>query len=109
MIITSYFNRFYHGVVLKEIIQLKKPLKFYEKVEVDFSHLSLDTTKQLLKMLNLDYPRDSFDDVISTKDIESKELCNHIEWCIKTLADNGLVFKFIEEEWQRLLNEYKNL
>lgn len=60
-------------------------------------------------MLNLEYPRDSFGDVISTKDIESKELCNHIEWCIKTLADNGLVFKFIEEEWQRLLNEYKNL
>ena len=58
----------------------------------------------MLKMLDLNYPR-SNDNVISIKDIENKELCEHIEWIFKEFANNGVTFKVIEDEWNRLLKQ----
>lgn len=109
MLLSTHFNRFYHGVILKEIVAIDKPLRFYNRVEVNFSNLRLDTSKQLLKLLNLDYPRDSQGDAISTRDIEPKELCGHIEFCIAILGENGYTFSFIEEEWARLLKQSEGI
>ena len=58
----------------------------------------------MLKMLDLNYPR-SNGEVISIKDIESKELCEHIEFIFKTLAENSITLKVIEDEWERLLKQ----
>jgi len=64
----------------------------------------MDDLKQLLKNMNLDYAVDE-DKKISTADIDSKALMEHIEWTIQLANDNGITFGFIEEQWERLLSQ----
>ena len=44
---------------------------------------------------------------ISLRDIENSELIHHIDFLISVLAENKLSFKFIDDEWQRLLKEIR--
>ena len=104
MIISNQFNRFYHKCIISEIKLIDKPISFYNRFKVRFSGLSIKSIKTMLKMLDLNYPR-SNDNVISIKDIENKELCEHIEWIFKEFANNGVTFKVIEDEWNRLLKQ----
>lgn len=104
MIISNQFNRFYHKCIISEIKLIDKPISFYNRFKVRFSALSIKSIKTMLKMLDLNYPR-SNGEVISIKDIESKELCEHIEFIFKTLAENSITLKVIEDEWERLLKQ----
>ena len=104
MIISSQFNRFYHRAIITEIKRINTPISFYNRFKVRFSALSVKSIKTMLKMLDLNYPR-SNGEVISIKDIESKELCEHIEFIFKTLAENSITLKVIEDEWERLLKQ----
>lgn len=104
MIISSQFNRFYHRAIITEIKRINTPISFYNRFKVRFSALSIKSIKTMLKMLDLNYPR-SNGEVISIKDIESKELCEHIEFIFKTLAENSITLKVIEDEWERLLKQ----
>lgn len=104
MIISSRFNRFYHRAIITEIKRINTPISFYNRFKIRFSGLSIKSIKTMLKMLDLNYPR-SNGEVISIKDIESKELCEHIEFIFKTLAENSITLKVIEDEWERLLKQ----
>ena len=104
MIISSQFNRFYHRAIITEIKRINTPISFYNRFKIRFSGLSVKSIKTMLKMLDLNYPR-SNGEVISIKDIESKELCEHIEFIFKTLAENSITLKVIEDEWERLLKQ----
>ena len=66
----------------------------------------MDELKQLLKNMNLDYEIDG-DEKISTADIDSKALMQHIEWCIRLAGFNGIEFKFVQDEWDRLLSQIR--
>ena len=105
MIISSQFNRFYHRAIITEIKRINTPISFYNRFKIRFSALSIKSIKTMLKMLDLNYPRNSMQEVISIKDIESKELCEHIEFIFKTLAENSITLKVIEDEWERLLKQ----
>lgn len=107
MLISSPFNRFLHGVIYKEVKAIKEPL-IVHNLKFKPSGLSFDSVKQLLKHLDLDYPRDQNNTPLSITTITSKELCLHIEWCIRTLGENGFTFSFIEKEWERLINSARN-
>ena len=107
MIISSQFNRFYHRAIITEIKRINTPISFYNRFKIRFSGLSIKSVKMMLKMLDLNYPRNSMQEVISIKDIENKELCEHIEFIFKTLAENSITLKVVEDEWQRLLKEIR--
>jgi hypothetical protein len=64
----------------------------------------MDDLKQLLKNMNLDYAV-SEDKKISTSDIDSKALMQHIEWVIRLANENNITFDFVEAEWKRLLEQ----
>lgn len=106
-VISNQFMRFYYGVVLKQIRQIQSPLIFHNKFKIRLSSLSVNSSKQMLKMLDLEYPKDSTQMPISLRDIENSELIHHIDFLISVLAENKLSFKFIDDEWQRLLKEIR--
>ncbi len=106
MLISSPFNRFLHGVVYKQIRQINEPL-IISGFKVRFSSISLQSTKKLLKHLDYEYPRDENYEPISITKIDNKGLCKHIEWLIYSLGLNGKSFAFVEEEWERLMKEYR--
>lgn len=106
MIISNSFNRFFHRAVIVEIKRINTPISFYNRFKVRFSGLSIKSIKTMLKMLDLNYPRCN-GEVISITDIENKELCEHIEFIFRTLAENSITLPVIENEWQRLIKLYE--
>lgn len=72
----------------------------------DYSYV--DELKQLLKILNVNYAvNEEKDEKVSTKDVDNKELLNHIEWIFKTASNNAITLDVVEDEWQYLINYYK--
>jgi len=114
MNISSSFNKFYHSAVLTELFRKCGTLKFRLWIDeetggvfefVKGEHFNdMDDLKQLLKNMNLDYSVDD-DKKISTADIDSKSLMQHIDFCISIAGENNITFGFIEEEWERLLKK----
>lgn len=114
MFISPNFNAFYHGPVLTELYRRCGALKFSLWIDeetggtfefIKGEHFNdVDDLKQLLKNMNLDYAVEE-DKKVSTSDIDSKALMQHIDFVIATAGENGISFGFIEEEWERLLNQ----
>ena len=112
--ISSHFNRFYHSAVLTELYRKCGTLKFRLWIDEETGGVfeftkgehfnDMDDLKQILKNMNLDYEVDE-DKKISTSDIDSKSLMQHIEYVIAIAGENNITFGFIEEEWQRLLRQ----
>ncbi len=114
MTISQRFNKFYHSAVLKDAFDKARQISFrdwkdtntgtnlifYKNEDYD----CLDELKQLFKLMNLNYPIED-DGKVSTREITSKELHDHIEWAIKILGENGIELQFIREQWDRLLRE----
>ena len=123
MNISSNFNRFYHSAVLTELFKKCGTLKFKLWIDeetggifefVKGEHFNdMDELKQLLKNMNLDYAVQEHNadtpleylKKISTSDIDSKALMQHIEFSIALAGDNNITFGFIEDEWIRLLRQ----
>ncbi len=114
MTISQHYNKFYHGVVLKDAFNQARQISFREWKDTDTGgnlifyknedYYDLDDLKQLFKLMNLNYPIEE-DSKVSTNEITSKELHDHIEWAIKILGENGIELQFISDEWDRLLKE----
>ena len=114
MNISSNFNRFYHRAVLTELYRRCGTLKFRLWIDeqtggvfefVKGEHFNdMDDLKQLLKNMNLDYEIDD-DEKMSTSKIDSKSLMQHIDFVIAIAGENNISFGFIEDEWERLLNQ----
>lgn len=119
MSISSNFNRFYHGVVLSQVLNAKdfkgrpvRDIQFREWKDTstgsaltfykDEDYYDLDDLKEIFKLMNLNYPIDG-DSKESTTTISSKDLSYHIDWVLKIMGENGIELAFIREEWERLL------
>ena len=114
MNISNNFNRFLHGVVLKQCFDNSRQVSFrswkdtttggclifYRGEDYD----TMDELKQLFKLMNLYYPIEE-DGKVSTRDITSKELSRHIEFVLKIMGENGILLPFIEEDWDRILQD----
>lgn len=117
--ISSQFNRFYHGVVLNQVLNAKDDLgrpvnsiqfrdwkdtntggalTFYKHED----YYDIDDLKEIFKVMNLDYPIES-DGKVSTKEITQRELSRHIEWVLKIMGENFIELDFVREEWDRIL------
>ena len=121
--ISSSFNRFYHSAVLTELYRKCGTLKFRLWIDEETGGVfeftkgehfnDMDDLKQILKNMNLDYEVEEFEGLpleliarkISTSNIDSKSLMQHIEYVIVIAGENNITFGFIEEEWQRLLRQ----
>lgn len=129
MDISVRFNRFYHSV-LNDLYQKSQSLQIRdlkdtrtggafriwkhehyceveeELKEADYS--TVDELKQCLKILNVNYAVDEEKDKkVSTKDVDNKELLNHIEWMVKVSHWNSIELDFVQKEWEYLINYYK--
>ena len=107
MKLSFQYNRFLHGVIYKEVKAIKKPLYVFDgKFVFRPAGLSMESLKQLLKHLDLDYPRED-EKVLSMTKLDTKQMGDHIEWMIKLLAENKLTFPYIDLEWSRLMRDIK--
>ena len=100
MRISSSFSRFYLGAILgdlyEQMIQRKRII------------MSLDKFKDALKYANKDYPRyANTNDTVSTKDINSKDLTDHLEWIRRYASHYGLTLKTDDEEWERMMADIR--
>jgi len=94
MQISNNFNRLYHSVLgdfWKQATAARLNINNFEKF------------KDGLKELNNDYPREDGKPISTTK-ITAKDLCRHLEFVIDFAAYYGFKLRFIEDEWQRLIN-----
>lgn len=113
MIISSNFNRWYRGFIIRDI---KKRLDYpliVGNFKCNIHQLSEDSIHQLFKMLT-SYPKETkiVNDELkilakSTTDITSKELVQHLEEMRIILSDNGFVLSVDENKWNRLIGEIK--
>lgn len=112
------FNKFYHGVILKDLFDKSHELYFRDFIDTRTGGVfklykyedydDLDELKQLLKVLNVDYGVDNKKDCkISTRDIDSRNLVNHIEWVLKIAAENGIELELVKQEWEQLIKNYE--
>lgn len=96
MKITSEFNRLYHGAFLKDLYD-----------QMMFKHclaMSFYKFKQAIKHANKEYPRyTGTDDTVSTKDIRSKDLVNHLEWIRLYASEYGFTLTIDDEAWNRMM------
>lgn len=115
--ISSNFNRFYHSRILNDMFNKSHSIRFNELLDTRTNKVfeivkyedynSLNELKQLLKIMNVDYGVDIDRDCkISTKDIETKELLQHIEYVMKICGDNDITLPFVQEEWDLMIQMY---
>lgn len=118
MNIKNQFNKFYHSRILTDLFNKSSKLLFRHLLDTrtngafiiykyeDYS--DVDELKQLLKVLNLDYQVDEDNDCkISTSNIDSRSLVNHIEWVLKIAAENAIELDLVKEEWEQLTQNYE--
>ena len=104
MKISSNFNRFYHSL-LKEFYQQAVKVRIEGVGVLYLKGLTYNNFKQTLKLLNFNYPRKN-NTPLSTRDINNKELVEHVEYIIKIAYQNGYKLSVVEQEWDLILKEH---
>ncbi|RAZ49185.1 hypothetical protein [Campylobacter hyointestinalis] len=103
MRISSPFNRFMHGVVLREIKKIRY-LKIAElKIAIKPFYLSFDTLKQILKYLDEDYPRKKGGEPFSYTELKELDFLRHIAFLECVCAENGYTLN-LEKEYKEINN-----
>ena len=119
MKISSNFNRYYHAF-LNEVFTHTPALVFKDFIEdtpygqVPFrlvkyeDYHDMNEMKQWLKTMNLDYAvKEDGSGKISTTQIDSAALVQHLEFIYKTVADSGIILPSVELEWKRTIEAAK--
>lgn len=102
------FNRFIFGVVLEDLKRSCGVLQFQNpQFKFKVSQVSKETIRNLLKHLDFGYPRDEKGVPLSYTKLDSKQMTRHIEWIERQCAYSGIEMKYIAQEWERLVNQYK--
>lgn len=105
MEISRKFQGFFFGVVCKEIKKLP-PMKIKFMGEwsmINFRNVKSASIYQILKQLNKNYPLDKDGKKLSTKEMTSKQMTDHIQWIERVVSWNGHTFDYVTREWQRLI------
>lgn len=98
------FNRFIFGVVLEELRKPNITLKFDQPLfKFRTSQISKESMRNLLKHLDMDYPRDEELKPLSYTKITSKQASDHIKWIELIAGQSGVEFDYIRVEWDRLM------
>lgn len=108
MNISSNFQKFFFGVVCKEIKKLP-PMKIKFMGEwsmINFRMVKSESIYQILKQLNKNYPLAEDGKKLSTTKLNSKQMTDHILWIERVVSFNGFTFKYVSDEWSRLIEQY---
>lgn len=109
MKISNNFNRFIFGVVLEDLKNSGGVLVFQEPpFKFRCSQISKESIRNLLKYLDFEYPRDEKEIPLSYTKLDSKQMTRHIDWIERQCAFSGLEMRYITEQWERLVNQYKD-
>lgn len=104
MRISIQFNRFIFGVVLEELRKPNITLQFDEpKFKFRTSSITKESMRELLKHLDLSYPRDTESKPLSYTKLDSKQMSDHVAWIEMIAGQSGVSFGYIESEWSRLM------
>lgn len=109
MVISYKFQKFFFGVVCKELKKLP-PMKIRFMGEwsmINFKQVKSKSIYQILKQLNKNYPVDENKSKLSTKHMTSIQMTEHIQWIERMVSFNGHTFDYVSQEWEQLLKEYK--
>jgi len=110
MKISTHFQKFFFAAVIPEVKKAQQPLKYQnpftmEWYLLDMSKVSNDGIYNMMKLINPHYPKLQNLLPASTKVLDSKMMTQHIQWIERFLSQNGHTCKYIEEEWNRILEE----
>lgn len=117
MKISTHFQKFFFGVVCKELKEgaikhfsdTGKGIGYVnpftkERVYFDMRYVDDEVIYQFLKLVNPTYPRDETGlTPMSTTKIDTVQMTNHIKWVERWAGLNGIEFKYIADEWDRVL------
>ena len=119
MKISTHFQRFFFGVVCKQlkegaIKRFKETGKgmgyvnpyTHDRIYFDMRNVDDESVYQFLKLINPKYPRDETGITpMSTKKIETSDMTSHIHWIERWAGLNGLELQYIAEEWEKIIIE----
>lgn len=111
MLISTRFQRFFWGVVCKQLKeQATNPYRYQHPYtgdwyEIDLRKIGDENIYQLLKLVNPNYPKYNNFLPTSTKLITPKEMTDHISWIERWGAENGVQLPYIVSQWEQLLKE----
>ncbi|PPB65657.1 hypothetical protein [Campylobacter hyointestinalis] len=105
MQISYSFNRFMHGVVLREIKKIRYLKISSLKIAIKPFYLSFDTLKQILKYLDEDYPRKKDGKPFSYKELKEVDFLRHIAFLECVCAENGYTLNLEKEYKDNLDNK----
>ncbi|MDR2099995.1 MAG: hypothetical protein LBP40_04095 [Campylobacteraceae bacterium] len=107
MKISSNFNRFIFAV-LKDLHSNCKVLKIDEpKAELPIQAIDRESLRNLLKYLDMSYPRDERGIPLSYRDLNSKQMTEHVNWIERQAGFSGVELSHITREWARIMAQYK--
>jgi hypothetical protein len=107
MKISSNFNRFVFAV-LKDLRRQCKILKIDEpRALLPISLIDSESLRNLLKYLDLNYPRDDKGIPLSYTKLDSKQMNEHVNWIEKQAGLSGVELSHITREWERIMAQYK--
>ena len=96
--------KFYHGIVLTQLKQADELIFNDLNFKLRPKPLKLESFKQLLKALNLNYPFEG-DVKKPTMKCEPKEICDHILWLERVAGESGFELEYVAEEYRKLMYE----
>lgn len=105
MLISYQFQKFFFGVVCKELKKLP-PMKIRFMSEwsmINFRQVKSKSIYQILKQLNKNYPLDENKSKLSTKYMTSIQMTEHIQWIERMVSFNGHTFDYVSDEWAILI------
>lgn len=87
--ISSDFNRFIHGVVLKEVQKIPFLKVGALKIAIKPRYLSRNALKKILKIIDDEYPKDKNQEPFSYKKLNELDFLKHIAFIECLCAENG--------------------
>ena len=111
MEISIQYNRFYHGIALKQAFEAVDYIYFADwkdtntggvlKFDKWVDYHDIDDLKQLFKLMNISYPVDG-DKKLSTTKADPTLIMRHIDFVIRTMGQNSIELQFVKDEWELL-------
>ncbi|MDR2790257.1 MAG: hypothetical protein LBB59_04715 [Campylobacteraceae bacterium] len=108
MKISNNFNRFIFSI-LRDLHAHCKVLKIDEpRALLPINLIDAETLRNLLKYLDLNYPRDDRGVPLSYTKLDSKQMSEHVNWIEKQAGLSGVELSHITREWERIMAQYKH-
>lgn len=104
MQISGQFNRFMHGVVLAQMRSLRYLCIREHRIAIRPFYLSAGTLKQLLKVLDFDYPREKDGAPLSYTQLSTADMLAHLAYIETLCAENGIEPEYLREFKEELRN-----